>query len=391
MIHLTMITMVFSFINSNTGFVITNSGKLLKTTNKGGNWNNIYSCNTQLNSIYSDLPVGCFAVGNSGIVLSSNNYGYSWAQNNLTTKALNCIKFINSTTGFICGDSGKIFKTINGGNNWTQISSPVINNLTSISFVNNILWICGGLGVILKSTDSGNNWSLIYTISVFDNFGIHFINELTGYTINYVNQVYPNPDLSSIYATTNGGSNWTLKYQYSFQQMGGVPKMTSINFVDQLTGYITTTNGDLLLTQNGGVNFALYRNIYNVPIYSSTFTDPNSIWIVGTHGLIASSLEINVGIRKLDNVIPDRYRIFQNYPNPFNPVTKVKFDVPKSSVVNISIYDLSGRLIETLTNHSFSTGKYEISWNADKYSSGVYFCKLNSDEYSKTIKMLLIK
>ncbi len=53
-------------------------------------------------------------------------------------------------------------------------------------------------------------------------------------------------------------------------------------------------------------------------------------------------------IHQSGNFTPESYKLYQNFPNPFNPSTSIKFDIPKSGNVNVSIYDLTGKLIETL-------------------------------------------
>lgn len=96
-------------------------------------------------------------------------------------------------------------------------------------------------------------------------------------------------------------------------------------------------------------------------------------------------------IKQLGTEIPGSLLLHQNYPNPFNPVTSIKFEIPKSSFVKLSVYDISGKEIETLVNQNMQPGVYETSWNASKYSSGIYFCKIQAGEFNRTRKMILLK
>ena len=98
-----------------------------------------------------------------------------------------------------------------------------------------------------------------------------------------------------------------------------------------------------------------------------------------------------IGIQPISNEIPVRFAMYQNYPNPFNPVTKIKFDIPKSGNTKIIIYDALGRQVTELINQHLNPGKYEADWDASNFPSGVYFYKLNSEFYSETKKMVLIK
>jgi hypothetical protein len=97
------------------------------------------------------------------------------------------------------------------------------------------------------------------------------------------------------------------------------------------------------------------------------------------------------GINMISSEIPNMYNLHQNYPNPFNPVTKIKFDLPKSGIVLIKIYNAAGKEIATLVNGRLSAGEFSVDWDGFNHPSGVYFCKLESENLAKTIKMLLVK
>ena len=81
----------------------------------------------------------------------------------------------------------------------------------------------------------------------------------------------------------------------------------------------------------------------------------------------------------------------QNYPNPFNPITTIQFNLPKRTVVNLSVYDVSGRLVECISNDIFSSGQHEIQFNASDYPSGIYVYRIQAGSYAQTKKMLFIK
>jgi len=96
-------------------------------------------------------------------------------------------------------------------------------------------------------------------------------------------------------------------------------------------------------------------------------------------------------IKTIDSEIPPHFALHGNYPNPFNPRTTISFQVPELSFVNISIYDINGRMLETIMNEKVEPGYHAINWNGDHYSSGVYFYKITAAQFSATGKCLLIK
>ena len=89
--------------------------------------------------------------------------------------------------------------------------------------------------------------------------------------------------------------------------------------------------------------------------------------------------------------IPSVFGLSQNYPNPFNPSTKISFQVPEKSNVNVSIYDILGNKISTLVNETKQPGQYDVTFDASRLSSGVYFYKMQADKFEVTKKMTVLK
>jgi len=96
------------------------------------------------------------------------------------------------------------------------------------------------------------------------------------------------------------------------------------------------------------------------------------------------------------DVIPGQYSLHQNYPNPFNPETTLRYDLPENSLVNITIYDMLGREVKTLINHTQDAGYRSVIWDATNnygkpVSAGVYLYQIQAGEYISTKKMVLLK
>ena len=98
-----------------------------------------------------------------------------------------------------------------------------------------------------------------------------------------------------------------------------------------------------------------------------------------------------VSIEPDGQAAPENFTLAQNYPNPFNPVTTISYELPKDSDVTLTIYDITGRLIETLVNEKQQPGYYSVQWDASQYSSGVYIYRIQADGFSAVKKCLLIK
>jgi hypothetical protein len=97
-----------------------------------------------------------------------------------------------------------------------------------------------------------------------------------------------------------------------------------------------------------------------------------------------------------EQTIPSQYILYQNYPNPFNPTTSIAFDVPKGSHVTIRVYDISGRLVNTLTDRWWAPGHHTLTWAGlnqigNPLPSGMYLLRMESDDYRATKKLILLK
>ena len=92
-----------------------------------------------------------------------------------------------------------------------------------------------------------------------------------------------------------------------------------------------------------------------------------------------------------DGLIPDNYELGDSYPNPFNPVTYIDYALPDSDYINLSVYDINGKVIKTLDSGYKSAGYYKVSWNAVNIPSGTYFIRLTSKNYNATRKVSLLK
>lgn len=88
---------------------------------------------------------------------------------------------------------------------------------------------------------------------------------------------------------------------------------------------------------------------------------------------------------------PDGFSLHQNYPNPFNPSTEISYHLPKSSIVNIRVFDMLGREVATLLEGQQISGDHSITFNASELTSGMYFYSIQAGEFSQTKKMMLVK
>jgi hypothetical protein len=111
---------------------------------------------------------------------------------------------------------------------------------------------------------------------------------------------------------------------------------------------------------------------------------------------LATSYELSLNIEEKTDVltndkVPLSFHLGQNYPNPFNSSTIIEYRLALESEVEISIYDLKGKLVKTLVNAHKSAGRHQVCWEASDSPTGVYFYKISAGNISRVKKCILIK
>jgi hypothetical protein len=89
--------------------------------------------------------------------------------------------------------------------------------------------------------------------------------------------------------------------------------------------------------------------------------------------------------------IPAAYALLQNYPNPFNPVTRIQYQLPQESRVNLSVFNILGQKVATLVDEVQNEGYKAVSFNANNLPSGVYFYRLQAGNFNDVKKFILMK
>jgi len=123
--------------------------------------------------------------------------------------------------------------------------------------------------------------------------------------------------------------------------------------------------------------------------------DPNLSILLSDEGVINkpyypastifTSIRSSVNSHKID------FKIGQNYPNPFNPTTTINYQLPKTSVVDLSIFNLMGEKVSTLVSEEQPAGNYKVKWNAFSLASGIYIYRLKAGFFEKSVKMILAR
>jgi len=343
------------FVDSLTGWAAGNLNTIVHTTDGGNTWETQSRSNDPVgySSIcFSDAARG-WAVGwvswvDGHFILHTTDGGNIWSGQRSGSGLLRSVCFVDSLTGWVVGDNGVILRTTNGGTIWETQASGSSADLVSVSFpMKSTGWTVGRFAygtpsIILNTTNGGTTWNAQLYDSTRWFCSIYFIDVLKGWATGYASE-----KAAAILHTTDGGKTWS-------EQLRGTPLLTvrSIHFTDSITGWAVSDECTILHTTNGGV----------------TFVDDDNPRRTATHDLLQ-----------------------QNYPNPFNPNTTIKYELPKSSVVKLSVYDMLGREISVLINDRRDAGVHEVKFDGSNLASGVYVYRLTAGDFVQSKKLVILK
>lgn len=152
--------------------------------------------------------------------------------------------------------------------------------------------------------------------------------------------------------------------------------------------YADYSHGVRLVADTAYVNGSpmLVRDILNDPILSLLLSNEGVIakpWYPKSNYLTA--------IKSRVDTRPIEFRLNQNYPNPFNPSTVISYYLAEQDYIDLSVYNLLGKRVDTLVTGRQAAGKYFVEWVADGLTSGTYIYRLKTRNYAQSRKMVLLR
>jgi photosystem II stability/assembly factor-like uncharacterized protein len=340
---------------SSWGYVVGDSGTILKTTDAGLTWTKLQSTITaNLYGVFFVNPAKGFAVGDSGVLLATSDSGATWKRQDVgVTKNLHSVHLFSRDysdiyVGVIAGDNGTLLLTTDTGNTWIIKSVNSTVNFNKAKIVYNGACVVGDSGVVLRSTDYCNTFNTVVT-------GV--LAKLRG-----------------IILSSGGGQSMVI--------VG-----------DSGTILQNFNNPDVLTIDSAGTNSTLYGGYSYVGGCSLPF------WVVGSTGTMMLK-DIGGLVRDPRPIQADAdYRLHQNYPNPFNPTTNISFQIPNAAHIILDLFSITGEKISSLVNEHLQGGYYTQQINSQSLhlASGTYLCRMTAvgdgskKIFTQTQKLVLLK
>ncbi len=223
-----------------------------------------------------------WVVGDSGVVLRTLDGGMNWQFVSIGSRQdFRCLVFVDERNGWFAGKGLSIFHTIDAGNSWSRqyVVTDSARRFLSMSFIDTRTgWIVSNIGEILHTTDAGNSWSFQYSSAPLAFTSVHFVNATHGWASS-PNQI--------IVKTTDGGTNWETIDSFTPHSSSWC---TDIKFIDEQRGWVATTvapsssiqsGSPLFYTEDGGATWTQQTVLPSLNLISLAVLYPGFAWVAG--------------------------------------------------------------------------------------------------------------
>lgn len=348
----------------------TDENVLLESTDRGRSWKALWSeettyGTTELQAIAFASPSHGMAVGRRGhlLVIDHDSVTSGRASLSLQEDLWDVAMADPSTAVAVGGDHtgrGFVYRTTDGGATWTPIRISVISppSFYAVAFASPEVCLAGGEGRLYRSEDGGQTWDTVtftgFPESPSDIRAIAFVSSTHGLAVGSA--------LNSgvLFETWDAGRTWAR---------AGMPTTSSLNGVAYVNAHQAVVTGE-------GLEILACQSA----------TAPGRIRKPDGSG----------GPQAVATVSSAALELLPNQPNPFNPSTTLRFVLPVSEHVRLSIFDVSGRRVVTLVDEARSAGLNTVHWNGTNergqpVASGLYVSRLEAGKETLTRKLVLLK
>ncbi|MFZ1323505.1 MAG: YCF48-related protein [Ignavibacteria bacterium] len=379
------------FINEKTGWAVGDAGVVIKTTDGGTNWINIPNPSVNYGGLmWAIQPIDSeyvYATAGYDFIMKSTNGGANWnvlSGVNGSISGYNGLYFLNRDTGWFLGSGNyKVLRTYDGGVTLDTFYVPWFTNF-DIYFKDINTGVFCGTGRVFKSTDGGENW-----------FDTHVTNP-GSFPMFRKLAVANNRDVwvSGLDAIIYRSTDFCEKWQAIDTLNSGIG-IVALDFRNKNIGYIGGGSNKIFKTIDGGYSWSVQISSPNNSAFvgSIKFVNDSIGWYCGGIGNVYKTL--NGGsptsiISTFNSDISIDYLLYQNFPNPYNQASIIGYKINKYSFVEIEIYDLLGKKINTPVKTFQIPGHYEFRFSNEEISSGILFYLLKIDGIIKDKKMMVV-
>ncbi len=306
----------------------------------------------------------------------------------------------NSTVYWSGGDHSNgtaiamsVSKTTNSGTNWSRTDIASLIGRTealAVDYSNSDIVYAGGnensLATIYNTTNGGNSWSKLTATGLSGTVVYDLAVDPDNTNIMYAGTS------SGLYKSTDAGQNWLDSGMPGGRTNAVLVNVGSATYDGIYAG--TYSNGVYWSTDSGATWMQINDGLLDLEIHCLSVSQSAYIY-AGTESGGIHRWSIQPGVEEKEKVFGEKFAFFAQ-PNPTTGRTVINYQVTSETQVNLSIYDVQGRLIKVLVNDTEHAGAHGVAWSGldaknNRVAAGVYFCKLTIEEATHIQKLILLK
>lgn len=388
------------------------NGTLRTPTGGTDDWENILGGDGFFCIVHPTSSNTVFAEYQYGNLYKSTDFAFSW---DWALGGVNSNDRRNWSTPVVLDPSNpermfygtyRLWRSTNGAGSWTAISGDLTNgdsggNFGTITTIavspadGNVIWVGTDDSNVWATSNGGTNWT-----NVSGSLPNRWVTRLA------VDPVDPDvayasfsglrwdEEIAHVYRTEDRGASWA--------DIGGDLPAAPVNALlvdpdDPSTLYLGSDVGCFYTNDRGASWHFLGDGLPAVPIYDLDFHRGTRTLVAGTYGRSMQSIEIAVPTAVAASAPPAAEAVFvEGRPNPFNPRGEIVFRLGESASIDLGIYDLAGRRVRLLESGTFAAGEHASVWDGTDKSgraaaSGTYFARLEAGARVRTAKISLVR
>jgi photosystem II stability/assembly factor-like uncharacterized protein len=389
-------------VSENSAWVVGVYGTVLHTVDGGETWDDVW---TESDTVHF-YDVECiddntvlilgYSIASKSLLTShvykTTDGGSSW---NLVYEEdgifLNDIEMFGTTEGFAVGDPVEnvwfMLSTQDAGETWSRVVTAPSAADGEYSTPKAVCWVTGSIGWFgsnisnaYRTTDSGTNWSLVYIPDFTNNMRLAFLERGTGLAASG----------DAFQRTTDNGNTWQGITPPNNEAISDIVPLYDVFWL--------LSKNAIYASRDQGLSWEFLTTTREIMQDLSLVLNGNELsgWAVGRNGSILKYRKELITDIEVDKNLRREIVLWQNYPNPFNPTTIIRYDLPGTGRVVLTIYNMKGQKVKTLVNKIQTPGKKVVAWDGrddfgNLVSTGIYIYRLQAGIQIKTKKMLFLK
>jgi len=399
------------FCDSNVGYAVTITNRILKTVNGGITWKikNDTTTTLQLPSFRSIefLDDGKYGVagclGAYAKIFRTIDSGETW--NDITSSVSDpspnfkhnicgLAHYGNNFygVGYWSSDTGRLYKSADKGATWqfSYLDTSLIRNLIDVVFTSlDTGYIAGAnkdKSVVIKTTDGGNTWKRVFTDSIIG--GRIWKLQVLGSNIYGAIEPRYFKDTVCIIHSPDLGNNWKII------PAGSKPSPTSGRIGTQGVGFVTPAKGwvggyyeGVFETTDSGKTWNYLNFGYD---FNRIFVIDSSHVFAGGHMPYKYGSGVYSGVKETKGNSKTSHSALVS-PNPATSVVNITLNIKSGTNVLLEVFNIESKQTYRVANCYLEKGKHNFRWDCTNVPAGNYIVWFDNTEIPQAIKLSIIK